>query len=278
MLLPNSLARKSAACDKPAIHKGYVPGTPNVRSVTISRNIVSNTVSGAVRPPRTAYFPQTASESPRRNQIPTSRDSLRAMETEFFRAYARPEAWGDYGDLLQHGMTAHLPRTDGRLSLERTGPYIQPVTLPGVGSMVLTNAARLQLETSGLTGFSFRPIEKKLIVDLPWHTWDLSAEEPPEYPESGEPEDYILGKPHSPAVANSMGDLWEVVVPVNVIVVRPTPIVSSYEDLYVDRLTWDGSDLVRGTGFGSILFSKRAKDWSVEQWGSYLRFDRFAAR
>jgi len=32
--------------------------------------------------------------------------------------------WGDYGDILQHGMTAHLPRVDGKLALERTGSYI----------------------------------------------------------------------------------------------------------------------------------------------------------
>ena len=166
---------------------------------------------------------------------------------------------------------------NGNLSLERTGPYIPPVTLPGFGDVVLTDAARRLLETSGLTGFTFRPIEKKWIVDLPWHTWDLTAEEPAEYPDSGEPESYILNKPHSPALAMEMGDLWEVVVPINVVIVRPAGIVNSYRDLHIDLTTWDGADLLRGTGYGGILFSHRARDWFVEHWDRYLRFDQFAA-
>ena len=187
------------------------------------------------------------------------------------------EEWGDYGEILQNGMAAHAPRVNGNLSLERTGSYIPPVTLPGRGSMVLTDEARRLLEASGLGEFTFRPVEKKLIVELPWHTWDLSAEEPPEYPDSGEPEDYVLGKPHSPTLALGMGDLWEVVVPFNVVIIRPTAVVESYRDLHVDLTTWNGADLVRGKEYGGLLFSQRAKDWFVEQWNQYLRFDEFPA-
>lgn len=69
--------------------------------------------------------------------------------------------WGDYGDILQHGMTAHSRRVDGKLALERTGPYIPPITLPGIGDIVLTSEARQLLEASDLSGFSFAPVEKK---------------------------------------------------------------------------------------------------------------------
>ncbi|HEY0760613.1 MAG TPA: hypothetical protein VGD59_15295 [Acidisarcina sp.] len=202
-----------------------------------------------------------------------------AMAISFFRIEERsviPGGWGDYGRILQHGMTAHARRIGGRLALERTGPYIPPITL-SLFDIVLTDEAKTLLESSGLTGFSFLPVEKKLIVELPWETWDLSAEEPPEYPESGEPEDYILGKPHSPSAAAALGELWEVVVPFTVEILRPAPIVSSYKELTIKLSTWDGSDLIRGREFGSILFSERARDWFSERWGEYVRFDSFPA-
>jgi hypothetical protein len=120
------------------------------------------------------------------------------MAEEFFTIRARsiaPSDWGDYGDILQHGMTAHLERVGGRLALERTGPYIPPITLPGIGDIVVTSNARALLESSGLSGLSFLCVEKVLIVELHWEAWDLSAAEPAQFPESGEPEDYILGNP-----------------------------------------------------------------------------------
>jgi hypothetical protein len=121
--------------------------------------------------------------------------------------------WGDYGDILQHGMTSHLPRVAGRLALDRTGPYIAPITLPGIGDIVLTTPASRLLESSGLTGFTFRPVEGVLTVELQWEDWDLTAEQPAQYPDSGEPEDYILGQPNSPGASAALGELWEFSVP-----------------------------------------------------------------
>jgi|SRR5450631_3147276 hypothetical protein len=202
------------------------------------------------------------------------------MTAGFFTISARSivsRGWGDYGHILQHGMAAHSSRADGRLALERTGPYIPPITLPGIGDIVLTSEAQKLLESSSLSGFSFRPVEKTLVVELHWETWKLDAEEPSEYPESGEPEDYILGKPHSPNAAAELGELWEIVVPSTAKILRPTSVVSSYKELRIDLTTWNGSDLFRGEGYGSILFSERARDWFRENWESYVQFDEFPA-
>jgi hypothetical protein len=185
--------------------------------------------------------------------------------------------WGDYGHILQHGMADHSPRADGRLALERAGPYIPPITLPGIGDIVLTSEAQKLLELSGLSGFSFLPVEKTLVVELHWETWNLDAEQPAQFPESGEPEDYILGKPHSPNAATELGELWEIVVPFTATILRPRSVVSSYKELRIDVSTWNGSDLFRGEGYGLILFSQRARDWFCERWERYVQFDEFPA-
>ena len=75
-----------------------------------------------------------------------------------------PGGWGDYAHVLQHGMARHSPRVGGLLALERTGPYIPPITFPGIGEIVLTSSAKELLQTSDLTGFGFRPVAKILTV------------------------------------------------------------------------------------------------------------------
>ena len=200
------------------------------------------------------------------------------MTASFFTIRGRPimlKDWGDYGDILQHGMTAHLPRLGGRLSLERTGPYIPPITLPGIGDIVLTSEARELLEGSELSGFSFVPVEKTLIVELHWEAWNLNAHEPPEFPDSGEPEDQVLGKQHSSTAAEALGELWEVAIPNTASILRPQSTVSSYKELKLDLSSWNGADLIRSEGYGGALFSQRARHWFNEHWGTYVRFDEF---
>ncbi len=200
------------------------------------------------------------------------------MSALFFKMSPRslvPIEWGDYGNILQHGMTAHRPRIDGHLALERTGPYIPPITFPGIGDIVLTTSARQLLEGSDLTGFTFRPVQKVLTVELNWQDWDLNAEEPFFYPDSGEPEDYILGRPDSENACAALGDLWEICVPVTATVLRSKEIVDSYNELRLDLGTWNGQDLIKSSGYGSLLFSQRAHDWFLSHWPEYVEFHEF---
>jgi hypothetical protein len=198
------------------------------------------------------------------------------MADEFFTIRAgsvTTSDWGDYGDMLQHGM-AHR-RTDGRLALERTGPYVPPITMPGIGDVVVTSDTRKLLEASGLTGFSFLSVEKVRIVELHWESWDSNAEEPAYLPESGEPEDYILKKPHSKKTAAAMGELWEFVVPPTVKIIRPARIVETHYDLKIDLSSWRGDDFFRSSDYGSMLFTKRAQEWLSKHLGQYVSFDSF---
>jgi hypothetical protein len=198
------------------------------------------------------------------------------MAQSFFKIEGRQvfaKDWGDYGDILQHGMSMHLPRRDGKISLERTGPYIPPITFPS--AIILTSEARELFESSGLSGSSFLPVEKAHIVELHWENWDLDLVWPPKLPESGEPEDYILAEPHSASASDALGELWEVAVPATAKIIRPQPIVRSYKELTLDLSTWNGADLFRGDGYGGILFAERARNWFSERWGRFVTFDPF---
>jgi len=202
------------------------------------------------------------------------------MAARFFKAKAKntiPGEWGDYGDILQHGMTSHLPWAGGMLSLERTGPYIAPITFPGLGDVVLTDGAKRALEGSGLAGFNFIPVRKALVVQLNWETWDLSTPEPPIFPDYGEPEGYILGHEHSEAAAAALGDLWEISVSKIATIHRPSPVVNSYKELVVVVSSWNGMDLFRSADYGGMLFSERGQEWFSQTWKEFVEFEEFAS-
>lgn len=200
------------------------------------------------------------------------------MPVRFFKIGARSIIngdWDDYGHILQHGMTSHLPREGGLLALERTGPFIPPITFPGIGDVVLTSSAKDLLLSSRLSGFDVRPVRKTLTVELHWENWDWSRQEPEQYPDSGEPEDYILGQPDSASASAALGELWELSVPKTATVLRPQRIVRSYKELKLDLATWNGDDLIRSAGYGSILFTERARNWFTQHWSMYVEFFEF---
>jgi hypothetical protein len=203
------------------------------------------------------------------------------MTQSFFKIDGRqvfPKDWGGYGDILQHGMTTHMGRRDGKLSLERTGPYIPPITFPM--EIILTSDARRLLESSGLSGFSFLPVAKAHIAELHWEKWDLNLDWPPKLPESGEPEDYVLAEPHSASASDALGELWEVVVSKTGKMIHPPSMnaksyMRPYPGFSFDSSTWNGADLFCGEGSGWILCSVRARDWFSEVWGKFVMFDPF---
>jgi hypothetical protein len=185
-----------------------------------------------------------------------------------------PHPWGDYGDILVQGMADHLGRAaDGGLELERTGPLVPPITFPGISVVVVTSDFRSRLEQSGLGGFTFRPVHKTRIVHLDWHQWDQNAPEPPVFPDSGEPEDYVLQSLHDPAVAEAIGPLWEVVLRSGVTVQRERTLPSDHDtSLYVLAATWTGADLFLADGVGYIYAADRAQEWLLSAVPQWVRF------
>jgi hypothetical protein len=174
--------------------------------------------------------------------------------------------WGDYGNILLHGMSMHLARDKGKIQLERTGPFMPPITFPGAGDIVIKGWLRERLVQAGLKGVSFNTVIKKHIARVDWHLWDRSAAEPPEYPESGEPEDYILGQPHSESCSRMIAEVFELV-----------PIVIAKIDrshgFRVIRGSWGDVDIFQGHGAGFTFLSERARDWFASTVGEYVSFE-----
>jgi hypothetical protein len=139
------------------------------------------------------------------------RHSSQEARVYVLRASATPwDHWGDYADILVHGMTSHLERRSGLLQLERTAPFLRGVTFPGVSDVIVTSPIKSQLNDA-LPKLDFRPVALRRIVCLDWHLWDKSRKTPLRYPKFGEPEDYILERKHDPEAAAAMGALWELV-------------------------------------------------------------------
>ena len=177
----------------------------------------------------------------------------------FYRVSSR-NLWGDYGSILISGMSRHLPRRDNLIQLERTGPFIPPITLPGVMDIVVTSDFKSELEASSFTQLTFAPVEKARIVEYHWELWDLTSEKPAEYPESGEPENYILARPHSPSIAEQLGDVWEVILPEDA-EVEGVRIGRGVWEYRVNQSTWQGSHLFRAKGKRHVIATEEAKSW-----------------
>ncbi|MBC7861796.1 MAG: hypothetical protein IAF38_02405 [Bacteroidia bacterium] len=177
--------------------------------------------------------------------------------------------WADYGDILLSGMTGHLERQNNLLQLERTGPFIPPVIISGIGDIIITNEIKKKIslsdisDISDISGIEFKPVIKKHIVDLDWTIWNFNSDEPDFYPDSGEPEDYILEKPHSSEIAEKLGDVWELVV-------KESGNIKNGCYMKGDEKL----DILKAENQIVILVTQKAKDWFSENAGDWIQFEQ----
>jgi hypothetical protein len=167
--------------------------------------------------------------------------------------------WGDYGSILASGMSRHLSREGGLIQLERTAPFVPPITFPASVDIVVTSGFRAKLEASGLTGFTFAPVIKARIVESDWETWDHRAANPKAYPPGGEPEDYILASPHRPELADRLGALWELVPGLGGTLEEGLLRPSGTDDFFT------------AGGFRHCYATQRAMEWLVAHAGEWVQ-------
>src|SRR4051794_17551734 len=185
-------------------------------------------------------------------------------------AYLRvPDGWTFFALCSLNGWVSR--EENGLLALTRPGPFMPPITLPEMQNrpkgyaMVVTETFKIQLEGSGLTGLSFRPVIKQHTFFMEWEKWVLTGAAPPTDIETNQPVHYFPRQPHSSEVAAALGDLWEVVL-------------EEHADWqpYIGITNWDGTDwfLARQPP-GEWVFqyvSERALAWlkeTVPRWFTY---------
>lgn len=187
--------------------------------------------------------------------------------------------WGDYGTTLARGLHAKRDKQSGLLHVERVGPFAPPMIFSieaMVGFIVLvTQSLREKLEAANFGDLVFRPTVKKHIVRVPWETWDRQTRVPPVLPDSGEPEEYILGQQHSEQTAAEMEEIWEFVAPD-----LPFEIEKS-EQLRASRKRWyitppkgEHRGLFRAPRAGHVLFVDEAgRRWFEREGQGWVDFD-----
>jgi hypothetical protein len=187
------------------------------------------------------------------------------------------QPWGDYGDILWSGMTCDLPRCGNALQLERTGPFVPSAFISGISDLIIHDRVKEQLEQKDLVGVGFREVTKARIVHLEWEKWDRTLEEPPEYPESGEPEDYILSRPHNAELSDSIGKLWEVCATKSAIVKgRQRYFLLGKYTVYLKQDSWKGEDFFSSKYLGYKFVTERAKDYFSQVAPGCLVFEEIA--
>ncbi len=123
--------------------------------------------------------------------------------------------WGDYGDVLISGY-CRRETADGPLLIERTGPYLPPISFPFGDDLtiVVSDEFKKRMEASCIRDLRFKPAILNKVVKLNWHEWPLNAAEPKKYPKDGEPEYYLWEQKHSQRTAKKMNPVWEVIPPI----------------------------------------------------------------
>jgi hypothetical protein len=121
------------------------------------------------------------------------------------------ELWGDYGAALINGTCVR--GNDKLLTLNRTGPFVPPFFMPW-DRPIIGNGMRNHVLALELPGIRLCRTRYGRIVELHWHTWDLAASEPQQYPKSGEPEGYLWDEwPELGPDDLRMESAWELIVP-----------------------------------------------------------------
>ena len=94
----------------------------------------------------------------------------------------------------------------------------------------------------------------------------MTADEPEESPDDGEPEFYILRRPHETGAADALGILSELVLAPGVEVQRVGSVLRAQPG------TWNGTDFFRAHPGRTPCVSWKGRRWLEQHAGDYVEF------
>ncbi len=122
----------------------------------------------------------------------------------FFEIVGPRTIWGDYGRYLLGGEAANKPDAPRfPVQLMRVGPFVPRLSFPW-GYCVFHADFADELSRDGFKGIGWGNVVYEKVTNVPFHTWDWSAEVPPVYPAGGEVENYVRRRKHNDAIAKAM--------------------------------------------------------------------------
>lgn len=185
----------------------------------------------------------------------------------------RPDLpWGDYGDVLAHGF-ASLTDDLSALELQRSGPFVPPISQPSRSYVVITKKVLSALRASGLTGYTTIPVTVTKSPKIDWRSWEPYGEKEMKYPAGGDPANYIERRKHSPDASRDFGVLTGLIF-------KPSIDFVYGNDAHVVGASWDGSDffVARVDRPHYNYVSEAARNWLEQHVGDWVSFEEQRVR
>ena len=148
--------------------------------------------------------------------------------------------------------------------LERTGPYIPSLYIVNSRDVLLVEPTKNFIQNSDIRGIKrYVKTLKKHIVEIEWKDWSFDTE-PRFYPESGEPEDYILEGKHDKQLAKRMPEVFllDVEEKCNLKKTNNRNIIGDYCDIVIEGEP--NLDIFTPTNMLYVVVSDRFKN-TIEQ-------------
>jgi hypothetical protein len=144
------------------------------------------------------------------------------------------------------------------------------ITFPS-SKIIVRQEAKTALE-SKFPELAFRNCIKDKVVELHWESWDRTGD--PVLPAGGEPENYISRGRHSKSAAETLGEVWEVVLPECAKSRHERRGSSTHKLLVISEATWDGADffITYPNATGRTVVTQEARVWLSNMFGDSVGF------
>lgn len=145
--------------------------------------------------------------------------------------------FGEWPDTIYNGI---IHAETGMLC--RTGPYVPPLSFPGIRLAVVTSALKAELQAHKITGIDYSRVRIQKAVRSPWNG---EMEQPPPDDEAlTNGADFILNGNHDEQLAEHLENaLWYLELDVRLLGAQIGPTPGGWFQLSADLSEWDGVDV-----------------------------------